>query len=98
MQPSDWIAIVAVVIPTLLVGIGAAAKIASKVMDNLRRENEQLKADLKAALTANAAQLDTINTLKLQVNKLEITASLQEKFFGDLHRKILEPGDKDPSP
>lgn len=98
MTPGDFAAFSAIAVTVVIASIGGTLKLAQRRADRAARETEVRlrerearlrERDRKIELLEQAAdkQDDVIAELRSQRDKLEITAGLMDRFFGQLPKR-----------
>jgi Tfp pilus assembly protein PilO len=92
VDASNWIAVVAIVVPVLVATIVGGWAMHRTVVGAKDKRIDALETDLRESRKAYEAQQATLNHALLQNNRLQITAELSEKFYGGL-RQVTDAGE-----
>lgn len=97
MTPGDIAAFSAIAVTVVIASIGGTLKLAQRRADRLARDTETKfkERDRKIELLEQAAdkQDDVIAELRSQRDRLEITAGIMDRFFGQLPPKRRDTGE-----
>lgn len=91
MSPGEIISLAALLLSLLVTLAGLMLKSKDNQIAELRRQNEALETRVTVANETVNVKQETIDELRRQVDRLTITAEIQERFFSGLPRQLPSP-------
>lgn len=88
MEAGEIIALASTLFTVIAFVVGLLVKAYTSKIADLQKANEQLNIKIDVLKRTLDAKQETIDEQHRQLDRLIITAEIQERFFGGLHRRI----------